>query len=131
MSIYIRNLGTRISKTINGFGKDMGTFSYFKLSVVKRNWISVRSQFSVNTNHMCYRHYITSRGFVHNDKDWSSLNSRMLFVSVGIFNLFGLKKDDPTEEPELITTIKRGILLTQVWISVLLRIDVRFHTGAD
>jgi hypothetical protein len=50
-------------------------------------------------------------------------------VSVGIFNLFGLKKDDPAEEPELITTIKRGILLTQVWIVVLLN-DARFHTGA-
>jgi hypothetical protein len=43
-------------------------------------------------------------------------------VSAGIFNLFGLKKgDDAAEEPELIITIKRGILLTQVYISVFLR----------
>jgi hypothetical protein len=35
-------------------------------------------------------------------------------MSAGLFNFFGLKKDDSEEEPELITTIKRGILLTQV-----------------
>jgi hypothetical protein len=52
-------------------------------------------------------------------------------VSAGIFNLFGLKKDDDAaEEPELITTIKRGILLTQVYISVFLRNYAIFHTGA-
>lgn len=120
MSFYIKKLGKCISKTINGFDKDVGKFSYYKLSIVKRNCISVINRFSGNSNRMCYQHSITSRGSTRNEQDWSSLNSRLLFVSAGIFNLFGLKKVDPTEEPELITTIKRGILLTQVWISVLL-----------
>jgi hypothetical protein len=113
MAFYVRNFGKCVSKTVNVFGKDMGKLNYFKLSTVDRNCL-VMSWFSINSKYVCYQHNITSKGPMREDKDWSSSYSRVFFVSAGIFNLFGLKKDDSTEEPELITTIKRGILLTQV-----------------
>lgn len=107
MSFYIRNVANSVSKIIV-FCKDVGKCSYLKLSAIKPNNTLIVSRLGVNSNHVCYQHDITSR---------SSSDSRLLFMSVGLFNFFGLKKDDPEEEPELITTIKRGVLLTQVWIA--------------
>jgi hypothetical protein len=130
MLLYVRNFGKCVSKIINVFGKDVGKFYYFKLSVVESNCLSVVNRFSVNSNYICYQGRITSKVCRHNDKGWSSSKNRLFFVSAGIFNLFGLKKDDAAEEPELITTIKRGILLTQVYIYPYFYVIMQYFTLA-
>jgi len=109
MILCIRNFGKRVSKTLNVFNKDAR-----KCCVVKCNSTSFVSRLGVNSNHICYQNSITSGRSTHNDKNWNNLDCKLLFVSAGLFNFFGLKKGDHEEEPELITTIKRGVLLTQV-----------------
>jgi hypothetical protein len=92
------------------FCQDLRKCSYFLLSAIRPSNILTVSRLGVNSNHVCYQHHITSG---------SSADGRLLFMSVGIFNFFGLKNDDPEEESELITTIKRGVLLTQVCCRLL------------
>jgi hypothetical protein len=115
MSLYIRNFGKCVSRIKNNFGKVIGGFGYCTLGTVKYNSADAIRWFTCYSNYVGHQQSITSkRSTLKND--WPSANIELCFVSAGLLSFFGLKDDDSEKEPELITTIKRGILLTQVWI---------------
>jgi len=112
--LCIRNFGKCVSRIKNDFGKVIG-FSYCTSGAVKYNTADVISRFTCYSNNVGHQHNITSTRFTRkNDRPYA--NIRLCFVSAGLLSFLGLK-DDSEKEPELITTIKRGILLIQVWIT--------------
>jgi len=112
MSSCIRNFGKFVNRIKNDFGKVTGGFGYCTLGAVKYNTADVISRFTCYSNNAGHQHSITSnRSTRKNDRP--SANIGLCFVSAGLLSFLGLK-DDSEKEPELITTIKRGILLIQV-----------------
>lgn len=115
--LCFRNFGKCVSRIKNDFGKVIGGFGYCTLGAVKYNKADVISRFTCYSNNVGYQNSITpNRSTRKNDRP--SLNTGLYFVSAGLLSFLGLK-DDSEKEPELITTIKRGILLIQVWITCI------------
>jgi len=108
----IRNFGKCASRIKNDFGKVIGGFSYCALGAVKYNTADVISRFTYYSNNVGHQHSITSNRYTRKN-DRPSANIGPCFLSAGLLSFLGLK-DDSEKEPELITTIKRGILLIQV-----------------
>jgi len=109
---FIRNFGKCVSRIKNDFGKVIGGFGYCTLSAVKYNTADFISRFTCYSNNVGHQHRIAYNRSTRKN-DWPSANIGLCFVSAGLLNFLGLK-DDSEKEPELITTIKRGILLIQV-----------------
>jgi hypothetical protein len=110
---YIRNFGKCVTRIRSDFSKVVGKCGICTLGAVKYNTAYVISQYTVNSNRVSYQRNVTSKRS-SSKNDWQCSNTGLCFVSVGLLSFFGLKNDDSEKEPELITTIKRGILLTQV-----------------
>ncbi|KAJ4441235.1 hypothetical protein ANN_11086 [Periplaneta americana] len=111
MSIFARNFGERVFKIVRIFGNDLRKYTPFsEINAVNRNNVT-----TLNLRYNPLRNYqssITSYKVTHSEQNDFFLKSSSLFLSAGILSFFGLEKDDE-KESELITTIKRGVLLTQ------------------
>jgi hypothetical protein len=112
MSLYIRNVGKCVSRIKIDFGKVIGGLGYCSLGSVKYNTADVTSRFTCYSKYVGHQRSITSNHSTRKS-GWPSANIGLCFVSAGLLSFLGLK-DDSEKEPELITTIKRGILLIQV-----------------
>jgi hypothetical protein len=113
MSLYIRYFGKCVGRIKNDFGKVIGGLGDCTLGSVKYNTADVISRFVDCSKYVGHQHSITSNHSTRKN-GWPSANIGPCFVSAGLLSFLGLKDDDSEKEPEVITTIKRGILLIQV-----------------
>jgi len=111
--LCVRTFGKCVSRIKNDFGKVIGGFGYCTLGAVKYNTADVVSRLTCYSNNVGHQHSLTCNRSSRKN-DWPSTNIGLCFVSAGLLSFLGLKDDDSEKEPELITTIKRGILLIQV-----------------
>jgi len=111
--MYVRTFGKCVNRIKNDFSKVIGGFGYCTLGAVKYNTAGVVSRFTCYSNNVGHQYSLTSNRSARKN-DWPSANIGLCFVSAGLLSFLGLKDDDSEKEPELITTIKRGILLIQV-----------------
>jgi len=111
--MYVRTFGKCVNRIKNDLVKVIGGFGYCTLGAVKYNTAGVVSRCTCYSNNVGHQYSLTSNRSARKN-DWPSANIGLYFVSAGLLSFLGLKDDDSEKEPELITTIKRGILLIQV-----------------